>query len=84
MMMDLNLFSVAPDNATIQNMIVRLAYPTACLIVMIYRGTSLCFKAANAWVQSVRDDTYLVGRQLHNLPPQDSTDSDPVPLVHAI
>ncbi|GAB5593245.1 hypothetical protein Unana1_08145 [Umbelopsis nana] len=74
----------APDNATIQNLIVRLAYPITCGIVLLYRGTSLCLKAAKAWVQSVRDDTYLVGRQLHNLPPQDSTSRDPDTLVHAI
>lgn len=78
------MLNAAPDNATIQNLIVRLAYPTACSMVIAYRGTSFCLKAAKAWVQSVRDDTYLVGRQLHNLPPQDSTSRDPASLVHAI
>ncbi|KAG2174812.1 hypothetical protein INT43_005874, partial [Umbelopsis isabellina] len=70
----------APDNATVQNLIVRLAYPVACGLVILYRTASLSIVAIKAWVQSVRDEAYLVGRQLHNLPPpQRDTDSqDPL------
>ncbi|RUS31209.1 hypothetical protein BC938DRAFT_478246 [Jimgerdemannia flammicorona] len=45
----------------------RLAYPSVLAIIVFYRLQYHGIKFIKGWIQSIRDEEYLIGRQLHNL-----------------
>jgi E3 ubiquitin-protein ligase DOA10 len=58
---------LAIDDPSIKILIFRCAYPILfcllCLGLVAYVGVRLI----KIWLRSIRDDTYLIGKQLHNL-----------------
>ncbi|ORY93848.1 hypothetical protein BCR43DRAFT_551551 [Syncephalastrum racemosum] len=48
----------------------RCAYPIAFCVVMLGGLLVLLTRLVRVWLKAVRDDTYLVGKQLHNLDEQ--------------
>ncbi|KAF9928520.1 hypothetical protein FBU30_002319 [Linnemannia zychae] len=61
----------------------RQAYPIVMMIGLVIFGLWECTAVIRGWSQYVRDQEYLVGRQLHNLREED-TPADAVPTAEAI
>lgn len=61
------LIYTAVEDSSIKMLIFRCAYPvlfcSACAILLII----LAVRLIKFWLKSIRDDTYLIGKQLHNL-----------------
>ncbi|KAI8642232.1 hypothetical protein BD408DRAFT_443594 [Parasitella parasitica] len=60
------VFLLSVEDSSMKVLIFRCAYPImfcgACLIIL----AMLSLRLIKFWLKSVRDDTYLVGKQLHN------------------
>lgn len=63
----MSIYVFAIDDPSIKILIFRCAYPILfcliCLAIIAYAAT----RVLNMWLRIIRDDTYLIGRQLHNL-----------------
>ncbi|KAI8358573.1 hypothetical protein BD560DRAFT_405866 [Blakeslea trispora] len=56
---------------SLQIVVTRYTYPIIfCIVMSIFSGF-IIKKLIDMWLQSVRDDTYLIGKRLHNMPLQD-------------
>jgi hypothetical protein len=58
---------LGPDDPTTNIEVIQAAYPISTMIVGSYYIGDLVIKMGNRWVQSIREDYYLVGRTLHNM-----------------
>ncbi|OZJ01696.1 hypothetical protein BZG36_05489, partial [Bifiguratus adelaidae] len=50
-----------------QTQIFRYTHPTVLTIVLLYIGHKGVYTVVKHWIQSIREEEYLVGRRLHNL-----------------
>ncbi|KAI8393645.1 uncharacterized protein BYT42DRAFT_609419 [Radiomyces spectabilis] len=64
---------LAKHDPSIQLAIVRCMYPGVFCLIVVILMCILLTKLAKIWMKTVRDDTYLIGKRLHNL--EDSTAS---------
>lgn len=48
-------------------LIFRCAYPIVFCFFLVLSLILLGMKLINIWIKTVRDDNYLVGKQLHNI-----------------
>ncbi|CAO3631806.1 unnamed protein product [Cunninghamella blakesleeana] len=64
------------DDASRMLILVRWMYPLVFSILFTIFTAYLFTKLIKIWAKSIRDDTYLIGKQLHNLD-QDSTTTPP-------
>ena len=55
------------DDAAVKVLIFRCAYPVLLCLVCFGLFVYGCFHLSKIWIRSVRDDTYMIGNQLHNL-----------------
>jgi E3 ubiquitin-protein ligase DOA10 len=51
------------------------AYPIMLCMAVVLAAVTLVMKLIHLWLRIVKDDAYLVGRQLHNLDGQSSSNS---------
>ncbi|ORZ20236.1 hypothetical protein BCR42DRAFT_204204 [Absidia repens] len=54
------------QHAPVKMMVFRCVYPIVLCMVMMLLAVILGIKLANLWMRSIKDDTYLIGKQLHN------------------
>jgi len=57
-----------------QSFIFRLIYPLFLACVVGYRIQRQTTQVIQNWMQTVRDEEYLIGRQLHNIEPNEPGD----------
>ncbi|KAL9556071.1 hypothetical protein MBANPS3_002067 [Mucor bainieri] len=64
-----------PKDPSLQITVTRYTYPTIFGVVLVVLAAFLVKKLISIWMDTVRDDTYLIGRQLHNMQnnPQDES-----------
>ncbi|KAI9275859.1 hypothetical protein BDA99DRAFT_496639 [Phascolomyces articulosus] len=55
------------DDSALQLALFRCAYPVVFCLGIFMGTLILCTKLFRIWLKAVRDDTYLIGKRLHNL-----------------
>lgn len=56
-------------------MVFSSAYPIMLCMAVVLGAVTLVMKLIHLWLRTVKDDAYLVGRQLHNLDGQSLSNS---------
>lgn len=60
-------FSIDINDADVKILIFRCAYPLVfCFVCLIFILNAI-ISLIDIWLRTIRDDTYLIGKQLHNL-----------------
>ncbi|KAI8989990.1 hypothetical protein BDB01DRAFT_894809 [Pilobolus umbonatus] len=72
-----------PNDPELQVKVTRYTYPSIfCIFVLAITGY-VCKKLLNLWMETVRDDAYLIGKRLHNMNSEEDTSrSTPDEHVH--
>ncbi|KAF3938305.1 hypothetical protein ABW19_dt0208350 [Dactylella cylindrospora] len=81
----INTFIVPGASEELTHQIYRYSYPAVFAITMASIGLYFLYRLFDAWKQSLRDEIYLVGEQLHNhgerRPPESSIEANPAPAA---
>lgn len=64
-----------PKDPLLQITVTRYTYPTIFGVFIIVLAAFLVKKLISIWMETVRDDTYLIGKKLHNM--QNNQQSEP-------
>lgn len=62
-----NIHYLDPKDPSLQITVTRYTYPTIFGVFVVVLAAFLVKKLVSIWMDTVRDDTYLIGRQLHNM-----------------
>ncbi|KAF1798687.1 hypothetical protein FB192DRAFT_1310118 [Mucor lusitanicus] len=66
-----------PKDPSLQINVTRYTYPTIFGVFLVVLAAFLVKKLISIWMDTVRDDTYLIGRQLHNMQNNPQEESAP-------
>ncbi|KAI8640568.1 hypothetical protein BD408DRAFT_484022 [Parasitella parasitica] len=56
-----------PTDSSLQIKVTRYTYPTIFGVLVVLIATYILKKLISIWMETVRDDTYLIGKKLHNM-----------------
>jgi E3 ubiquitin-protein ligase DOA10 len=66
---------IGVHDASMKVMVFSSAYPIMLCIAVVFGAVTLVMKLIRLWLRIVKDDAYLVGKQLHNLDGQPLSNS---------